>query len=295
MAIKQAIPSNTNSNKSLTFGNFKGVDFSSSPLEVSNSRAVFSKNMINENGANHKRKGYKLKRQDIIDYINLKNNCLLTISVISSTEDANKGTKSRTIYICRTERLSINVYSEYNFTETISINKEFNDDAIIKQFGDDKLLIIGFGKIILFNGKYFVDCETINNDFYIPRTTISINSDSEVEATRATFESANLLNPKRKNTLIGKKYLSAKLNIIPQVNSQTLTDFTITLTNEVGMIIKNESGVFEIEEGTYSYDITKDGYTYAVDGERKIVVDSTTIENSETTIEVIVEMTTVSE
>ena len=58
MAVKQTIPSNTNQTKSLTFSKLRGVDYSSSPFEVSTSRAVHVKNMINEDGVNHKRPGW---------------------------------------------------------------------------------------------------------------------------------------------------------------------------------------------------------------------------------------------
>ena len=58
MAVKQTIPSNTNQTKSLTFSKLRGVDYSSSPFEVSTSRAVHMKNMINEDGVNHKRPGW---------------------------------------------------------------------------------------------------------------------------------------------------------------------------------------------------------------------------------------------
>ena len=58
MAVKQSIPSYTNTNKSLTLGNFKGIDASSSPFEVDISRATYCQNLINENGVNHKRQGW---------------------------------------------------------------------------------------------------------------------------------------------------------------------------------------------------------------------------------------------
>ena len=54
---------NTNvSNKTrreLVLDDFKGVDFSSSPLKVSGSRASFASNLICDNGVNHKRPGWE--------------------------------------------------------------------------------------------------------------------------------------------------------------------------------------------------------------------------------------------
>ena len=42
----------------LTLEGFKGVDFSSSPLNVSTNRASSMRNLINENGVNKKRSGW---------------------------------------------------------------------------------------------------------------------------------------------------------------------------------------------------------------------------------------------
>ena len=58
MGVKQNVPNNANETKSMKFSKLRGVDYSSSPFEVSTSRAVHSKNMINEDGVNHKRKGW---------------------------------------------------------------------------------------------------------------------------------------------------------------------------------------------------------------------------------------------
>ena len=44
--------------KSLTLSDFKGVDFSSSPLRVKNNRATSMRNFINEYGVNKKRNGW---------------------------------------------------------------------------------------------------------------------------------------------------------------------------------------------------------------------------------------------
>ena len=58
MAVRQTVVSDTNSPKTLTFNKLRGVDYSSSPFEVNTSRATSMKNMINEDGVNHKRNGW---------------------------------------------------------------------------------------------------------------------------------------------------------------------------------------------------------------------------------------------
>ena len=58
MAVRQTVVSDTNSPKTLTFNKLRGVDYSSSPFEVTPSRATSMKNMINKDGVNHKRNGW---------------------------------------------------------------------------------------------------------------------------------------------------------------------------------------------------------------------------------------------
>lgn len=70
--------------------NFKGVDFSSSPLLVAQNRAVNSKNFIYENGVNRKRNGWIEKYRIGTGNINGIFECVLngikTILVYSGTQ-----------------------------------------------------------------------------------------------------------------------------------------------------------------------------------------------------------------
>ena len=60
--------------RTLTLGNFKGVDFSSSPLSVRSDRASNMRNFINEYGVNKKRNGWnellKIKHGGVAQRIN---------------------------------------------------------------------------------------------------------------------------------------------------------------------------------------------------------------------------------
>lgn len=199
MAVRQTVVSDTNSQKTLTFNKLRGVDYSSSPFEVSTSRATSMKNMINEDGVNHKRHGWSedLEINKTISEKNITN--IKGIYIPTSTTGKLK-------YIIATDN------KIYSFTKTrgyftLDITNTFYDYTV--KFVDSK------NKIIIFypSAIYSFDIDALKyedytkGDSYIPTTTISINPIEDLESTRKTFEYSNLLNKERKNTLIGRKEL----------------------------------------------------------------------------------------
>jgi hypothetical protein len=58
MGVRQQIPSSTGQPRQMGFAKLRGVDYSTSPFEVNPSRAVDMRNIINDDGINHKRPGW---------------------------------------------------------------------------------------------------------------------------------------------------------------------------------------------------------------------------------------------
>ena len=194
MAVRQTVVSDTNSPKTLTFNKLRGVDYSSSPFEVSTSRATSMKNMINEDGVNHKRHGWS---EDL--EINKKISEMNIVNIKGIYISPNKDTKLK--YVIATDS---KIYSFINSGSYYTLNLTKNDSAYTVKFITNK------NKVVIFypNAIYLFNLDSLkyeNSNKYVPTTTISINAISDQESTRKNFEDANLLTAERKNTLIGKK------------------------------------------------------------------------------------------
>lgn len=209
MAVKQTIPSNTNQTKSLTFSKLRGVDFSSSPFEVSTSRAVHMKNMINEDGVNHKRPGHTSELsinndgRKIIDVCKLGDYYFVAKTYIDYT-----GMNNITIY--KWDGLEYRGIMHEDHTYKIP-------DKIFIPISHNKILIAPACNCIL---KFDEETNTYSTEFadsviYIPTTTISINASEDGESSDVTYEEINAFTNKRKNSLIGRKVDTVKVTFLP--------------------------------------------------------------------------------
>ena len=59
MSIRLSTSTSSKERKVIQLNGFKGVDFSSSPLDVATTRAIDMKNFLNDYGSNRKRNGWK--------------------------------------------------------------------------------------------------------------------------------------------------------------------------------------------------------------------------------------------
>lgn len=197
MAVRQTVVSNTNSPKTLTINKLKGVDYSTSPFEVSTSRATSMKNMINEDGVNHKRHGWSedVSLNKKIYEIGINNIC----GIHYRNPNVNNVAY---IVACSSE---IHVFKSN--LEHFKLNLESSNKGADVNFIDEKDCIYIFYpnklyKLILSDLRI----ESVHRgDSYVPTTTISINPMSNETGIRNTSEYANLLNKRRKNNLIGEK------------------------------------------------------------------------------------------
>jgi len=255
MAVKQQIPTYTNTNKSLTFGNFKGIDASSSPFEVNTSRATYCQNLINENGVNHKRQGWKTvfpisqlgEIKGVFPVIFNNHNYLIIIKKYSQA----------TIPFDGTYWMDIKLYS---YTEDDFSNAEEHLSIYVSSIDFDKCYcFIKKGKAYLkwIGGFVVVDENSIDNvssNSFVPTTTISINSDKEETATRQSYQSVNLFSKRRKNTLIGCNSSDLTISIVANTTNPPEKDFEITLTDTNNQSFTyNCSETIPVKCTTYEY------------------------------------------
>lgn len=213
MTVKQSIPSHTNTNKSLTLGNFKGIDASSSPFEVDVSRATYCQNLINENGVNHKRPGWT-QDNELNNYILSKqiDEVLGIYHIVLRFENENvDGYVIAYKTANNIAQLGVKLKDNYLNTNNIALNINNNTENISCFENDGKAYVLCGGNYISIsiekeNDQMSLKFKEQKEFAYIPTTTISINSVYDEEnngATLSSLEEANVLTPKRKNSLIG--------------------------------------------------------------------------------------------
>lgn len=196
MSIKKTYQINTN----------RGVDLTSSPLNVSHSRASYMRNMINEGGINKKRHGW-----NEIAYFENPDGNTLPVNGIWEYKHPDTGDKSLIVY-AGTSFFKCN----YDFTaqEEIDVESdaEVNGEKCRAYYKDGLLWLIGCGDYLVYDGESIQKVE--NSKYaYAPITMLNLTpsqiheNDESVtfEASGGvTYEDVNLFTRKRRNKLIGK-------------------------------------------------------------------------------------------
>lgn len=167
----------------LSLNAFKGVDLSSAPTMVSQSRASYSVNMINDNGINHKRPGWDERFEfggrinGIYHYVN--------------------GAYSAII-----------VYAETSFYHIVGgaveqldkiTNPQFKDNRVQFFLHKERVYIVGCGEYLVYGtwdggNTYSLKRVSEAEDTYVP-STLYVNDNGEKEV----FEKINILTNRRRN------------------------------------------------------------------------------------------------
>ena len=197
--------------RQLQLTDFKGVDFSSSPLRVQQNRASDMSNFINEYGVNKKRNGW---------------NELFRIEINREPQRING-----VFYYVNGERKEMLVHAGKRFYSIIESNGTYTpqditlsstyeaakcDLSILKDqrsqafFNKGKVYIIGCGDYLVYgswNGGATYELRRVfdNEDTYIPTTTISIDDDKNKEDIKSSLDEVNLLSSRRINQLLGRE------------------------------------------------------------------------------------------
>ncbi len=171
----------------------RGVDLSSSPLNVVPSRASYMRNMINDGGINKKRHGWN----EIASFKD-KNGNELAINGI--WEYVHPDTKDKSLIVYAGKQF---FKCDYDFLVqekiTVESDANVNGEKCKAYYKDGLLWIIGCGDYLVYDGTKIQKVE--NSEYaYAPITSVGITTGGKAES----FEDLNLLTNKRKNKLIGE-------------------------------------------------------------------------------------------
>lgn len=204
--------------RQLTLSGFRGVDLSSIPSDVAAYHASKMRNFISQNGANHKRPGWR-------EYVNFGGRVVNGVKVyppINGIFEFISGDTRK--MIVQVEDRLVEVTSEgsfHNLMESCTYGpaKLGGIDAEGKSQGfmlNGALYIIGCGDFLVYkyyesSGKYELRRVFDNEDVYIPTTSIGMtgrywdveNSKWIESSGAATLDDVNLLSSSRKNMFIG--------------------------------------------------------------------------------------------
>lgn len=233
---------------------FRGVDFTSSPFQVAQNRATSAKNLINIEGVNQKRNGWK-------QLINLGSKIDGIFNFVLN------GDKFLLVYAGKKFYTLTNTDGKYSKTDITSSatssavdQSKLIDNKIELYINKNKAYIIGCGDYLVF-GKYGDNYELRrvfnDKDTYVPTTTLSINEDSVTDSVRASFEEVNLLTSYRKNQMLGTEtgYITTTdtvYKIGKEYFSKDGDNYTRLTNYTIGGPIS--SSIYEIKSKTWTID-----------------------------------------
>ena len=255
--------------------NFKGVDFSSSPLLVAQNRAVNSKNFIYENGVNRKRNGWIEKYRIGTGNINGIFECVLngikTILVYSGTQ-----------FYKIVDGIITNI-TQSSSNESCKVKIDNLVDRRCQMFvSNNRCYFVGCGDYLTY-GKYGDNFELrrVEDDEYthIPTTTINIDADGVEGDIVETLESPNLLCRKRKNTFVGND-----ANSVFTVDAESIDeDVQVVVEHETlndggELVVKeyksNGSTLYDGSTSVGSIDYSNGKITFSIDTKPFMVAES---------------------
>ena len=195
--------------QTLRFSDFRGVDFSSSPLDVQSNRATSATNFINEYGVNRKRPGWNelfhIERDGEAQRIN---------GIFSYRADDRREMLIHAGRRFYRARLVEGAYILEDITasstyERAAVDAERLLDRRSQCFmGKKRTYIIGCGDYLVYGSwdggeTYELRRVANNEDTYIPTTTVSIDCDAVDDDVRGSLDDINYLSDYRINQLLG--------------------------------------------------------------------------------------------
>ncbi len=198
---------NLKDRKTLVLDDLKGVDFSTSPFEVSPNRATDMRNLINRYGTNCKRNGWrelfstesdKRETRRINGFWKYGNHFLL-----------HAGARFYRVDVADGEYSLRDITESSTHAPSLVDAGRLRDDRSEAYLRNERLYIVGAGDYLVYgtwNGGESYELRRVENgeDTYIPTTTININCDAESESdVKGVLDEPNLLCKKRINRLVG--------------------------------------------------------------------------------------------
>ena len=173
------------------FEKIRGVDVTSSPINVASNRASYMVNMINEGGVNKKRHGWR----DVAWFEDSQGD-KLPINGIFEWQGGYVVHAGTHFYECGKD---FSVSKELELADGVIVTSTKSKGYV----QDGKLWIVGAGEYLVYDGNII---QPVMNSVYayIPTTSIGITANIEGEKTDA-FQGVNLFTKKRINKLVGVK------------------------------------------------------------------------------------------
>lgn len=238
-----SVPSQ-NSKQIFTIGEFKGVDFTSSPIEIDKRRSPNAKNIINKNGYNESRNGYHL--------LNTIGSCVNGIWNI----DTEKGEiflvhSGGSLYECS------NDFSDY----VCLLSGMSNERSVGLYFGEYLVIFDGNRAVTYSKFTDSYEAKFLDQCGYIPTTSIARDSTGG----GTDYEKINMLSPFQTNTFlpekIAKEITSDSGEVIYQKVDQTEFILSDTDIQEIVLVqVLKDTGNWEIIPST----------DYVFDGNNKV-------------------------
>lgn len=206
--------------KQVELNDFKGVDFSSSPLRVKQNRASNMRNFINEYGVNHKRHGwnelFKIRDDDgNVQRINGVFECFNNLIVYA-------GNCFYEVHDNDSQYVVKNLIDTCTYDIAKVDRSRLKDQRCEVFFNNGRAYFVGCGDFLVYgswdNGNtYELRRVADNEDTYIPTTTTHIENDKITNSEYKTSEDdINMLSSYRKNTIIGVDEASITFTIDTQ-------------------------------------------------------------------------------
>lgn len=184
----------TTNKRVLTLNDIKGVDLSSAPLRVKQTRASYMKNMICKGGENHKRNGF----EQVASFYDEEGKPLRINGIFpykSEGEECKIVHAGASLYKCS---------SDFLIREQISLDGvELGSEKSQGYLNKDDLYIIAGDRLLVYDGEK-VGALFDSENAYVPTTSIGITDDAHGSLMQP-FEGVNLFSTKRINKLSGAK------------------------------------------------------------------------------------------
>lgn len=231
-----------------TFSGFKGVDFSSSPLDVAPHRASNMENFISDFGILKKRNGYKQMREFSDKDGNRFPVCGIFSYKIGDVSHVLVHAGDRFL------RLTENGYERVG-AQLTGLTATRSEAYMQK----GRMYIVGCGDFLVYgtwDGGATYELRRVYNDedTYVPMTMTNISADTAPEDAAATLDDVNLLTPWRRNGLSG---------VVPTTLEGVYYDFNHTyhLDSLVQMLSKVTLKVINTEETLVFEDVQDEPFT----------------------------------
>ena len=233
---------------------FKGVDFTSSELEVSDSRSPNAKNIINNNGYIESRNGY-----EILNTIGNKINGVWNID--AEGEDLFLVHSGTCLYQCSSD-----------FKESVLVFNGMSNNRSVGLYFDEYLLIFDGVRTVVFSKFDGINYETkfLDECGYIPMTSIA----RDANGGGTDYDKFNLISPYAINTFLPSKIetgLDEKGN--PTYKDQDtfkLDKKNVLEITSVQVMDKNANWIDKEPTKDYTFDLTK-GEIYFTPGESPVL------------------------